>query len=72
VQYGDPIRFEKVDEPSRDQSQAASEVVFAQIETLYYGLSEKGRKHAVRAARAARAAAHRAAERAAGGRAAAG
>src|SRR3954447_16567373 len=29
VQYGDPIRFEQVEDPSRDQSQAASEVVFA-------------------------------------------
>jgi 1-acyl-sn-glycerol-3-phosphate acyltransferase len=71
VQYGDPLRFEKVDEPSRDQSQAASDVVFEQIETLYYGLAEKGRKHAVKAARAAHSAARRAAERATGGRAAA-
>jgi 1-acyl-sn-glycerol-3-phosphate acyltransferase len=67
VQYGDPIRFDQVEEPTRDQSQGASEVVFAQIEKLYYGLSENGRKHAVRAARAARNAARRAAERAAGG-----
>jgi 1-acyl-sn-glycerol-3-phosphate acyltransferase len=64
VQYGDPIRFDTVDSPSRDQSQAASEVVFAGIEKLYYGLAENGRKHAVKASRAA-AAARRAAERAA-------
>jgi 1-acyl-sn-glycerol-3-phosphate acyltransferase len=64
VQFGDPIRFEPVEKPSRDQSQAASEVVFAQIETLYYGLAEKGRKHAVKTARAAHAAAQRAAKRA--------
>jgi 1-acyl-sn-glycerol-3-phosphate acyltransferase len=67
VQYGDPIRFEKVDDPTRDQAQAASEVVFAAIEKLYYGLQENGRKQAVKAARtarAARAAAERAAERA--------
>ena len=62
VQYGDPIRFEKVDEPSRDQAQAASEVVFASIEKLYYGLQENGRRKAVKAARAAREAARRAAE----------
>jgi 1-acyl-sn-glycerol-3-phosphate acyltransferase len=62
VQYGDPIRFEQVDEPSRDQAQAASEVVFASIETLYYGLQENGRRKAVKAARAARDAARRAAE----------
>jgi 1-acyl-sn-glycerol-3-phosphate acyltransferase len=68
VQYGDPVRFDQVDSPTRDQSQAASEVVFSAIETIYYGLQENGRKHAVKAARAARAArgaAQRAAERAA-------
>jgi 1-acyl-sn-glycerol-3-phosphate acyltransferase len=67
VQYGDPIRFEKVEDPTRDQAQAASEVVFAAIEKLYYGLQENGRRQAVQAARtarAARAAAERAAERA--------
>jgi 1-acyl-sn-glycerol-3-phosphate acyltransferase len=64
VQYGDPIRFEKVEDPTRDQAQAASEVVFAAIEKLYYGLQENGRRQAVKAARAARAAAERAAERA--------
>jgi hypothetical protein len=53
-----------VEEPSRDQSQAASEVVFAAIETLYYGLQENGRRKAVKAARAARDAARRAAEQA--------
>jgi 1-acyl-sn-glycerol-3-phosphate acyltransferase len=62
VQYGDPMRFEQVEEPTRDQAQAASEVVFASIETLYYGLQKNGRRHAVRAARAAHAA-RRAAER---------
>jgi 1-acyl-sn-glycerol-3-phosphate acyltransferase len=67
VQYGDPIRFDKIEEPTRDQSQGASEVVFASIETLYYGLQENGRRHAVKAARAAHAArnaAKRAAEQA--------
>jgi 1-acyl-sn-glycerol-3-phosphate acyltransferase len=67
VQYGDPIRFEKVEDPAREQSQAASEVVFAAIEKLYYGLQENGRRQAVKAARtarAARAAAERTAERA--------
>jgi 1-acyl-sn-glycerol-3-phosphate acyltransferase len=71
VQYGDPIRFDQVEEPSRDQAQAASEVVFAAIETLYYGLQENGRKKAVKAARAARDAARGAAERADGARRAA-
>jgi 1-acyl-sn-glycerol-3-phosphate acyltransferase len=63
VQYGDPIRLEQVESPSRDQAQAASEVVFAAIEKLYCGLQENGRRKAVKAARAARSAARRAAER---------
>jgi 1-acyl-sn-glycerol-3-phosphate acyltransferase len=62
VQYGDPVRFDKVEDPTRDQSQAASEVVFASIEELYYGLQKGGRRKAVKAARAARNAARRAAE----------
>jgi 1-acyl-sn-glycerol-3-phosphate acyltransferase len=66
VQYGDPIRFDKLEEePTRDQAQAASEAVFAAIEKLYYGLQENGRRKAVKAARAARDAARRAAEGAA-------
>jgi 1-acyl-sn-glycerol-3-phosphate acyltransferase len=57
VQYGDPLRFEKVDDPTRDQAQAASEIIFEHIEELYYGLQKAGRKRAVKAARAARRAA---------------
>src|SRR3989440_4382519 len=57
VQYGEPIRFERVENPTREQSQAASEAIFERIETLYYGLQENGRKRTVRAARAARRAA---------------
>ena len=57
VQYGDPIRFDRtVEEPTRDQAQAAAQIVFERIEKLYYGLRQEGRRHAVRASRAARAA----------------
>jgi 1-acyl-sn-glycerol-3-phosphate acyltransferase len=71
VQFGDPIRFEQVENPTREQSQAASELVFEDVQRLYYGLREGGRTRAVRAARAARRAAADAAE-AAGRRPAAG
>jgi 1-acyl-sn-glycerol-3-phosphate acyltransferase len=72
VQYGDPIRFERVEEPTREQQQAASQIVFERIEELYYGLQRNGRREVVKASRAARAA-RRAAGRAsrAGGRRAA-
>ena len=62
VQYGDPIRFDKVENPTREQSQAASEIIFEGIEKVYYGLQKDGRKRAIRAARAARRAANSAAE----------
>jgi hypothetical protein len=38
----------------REQAQAASEVVFTDVQKLYYGLRDGGRKSAVKAARAAR------------------
>jgi 1-acyl-sn-glycerol-3-phosphate acyltransferase len=63
VHFGDPIRFEQLDHPSREQAQAAAEVVFEQVRELYYGLQRHGRRRAVRAARAARRAAEAAARR---------
>jgi 1-acyl-sn-glycerol-3-phosphate acyltransferase len=62
VQYGDPIRFEKVENPTREQAQAAADEIFVGIENVYYGLLQEGRKSRVRAARAARRAAKSAAE----------
>ena len=44
VQYGDPIRFEQVDEPTVDQQQAAAEEIFAEIKLLYAGLETLGRR----------------------------
>jgi 1-acyl-sn-glycerol-3-phosphate acyltransferase len=72
VQFGDAITFEQVENPSRDQAQAAAEVVFARIKTMYATLVQAGgRRRAVRAARAARNAARAATEMAQGaGRAA--
>jgi 1-acyl-sn-glycerol-3-phosphate acyltransferase len=66
VQYGDPIRFEKIEDPSREQSQAAADQIFERVQKLYYGLHRDGRRSAVQAARAARRAARRAAKGAAG------
>jgi 1-acyl-sn-glycerol-3-phosphate acyltransferase len=63
VQFGDPIRFEQVEHPSREQAQAASELVFEDVQKLYYGLQQHGRKRAIAASRAARRAAEAAARR---------
>jgi 1-acyl-sn-glycerol-3-phosphate acyltransferase len=57
VQFGEPMRFETVPEPTREQSQAASEIVFAEVRSIHSRLRSDGRRSAVRAARAARRAA---------------
>jgi 1-acyl-sn-glycerol-3-phosphate acyltransferase len=53
VQFGDPVRFEKVEEPTREQAQAAADLIFERVEKLYYGLQRDGRRHTIRAARRA-------------------
>ncbi len=44
VQYGDPIRFEQIDAPTRDQQMAVAEEIFAEIRVLHSGLETLGRK----------------------------
>ena len=63
VQYGEPVRFERVDEPTRDQAQAASELVFDRVRGMHTRLRSEGRRRVVRAARAARRAAEAAGRR---------
>jgi 1-acyl-sn-glycerol-3-phosphate acyltransferase len=60
VQYGDPIQFEQVHDPTRDQQQSVADVVFAEIRSLYEGLEALGRKGVVERVRAQRRAAGRA------------
>jgi 1-acyl-sn-glycerol-3-phosphate acyltransferase len=55
VQFGEPLRFEQLAEPTREQAQAASEVVFDRVRDIHGRLRTDGRRAAVRAARAARA-----------------
>jgi 1-acyl-sn-glycerol-3-phosphate acyltransferase len=55
VQFGEPLRFEQVEEPTKEQAQAASELVFERVRTLHSRLRREGRRGALRAARAARA-----------------
>jgi 1-acyl-sn-glycerol-3-phosphate acyltransferase len=63
VHYGEPILFERVEEPTKEQAQAASEIVFERVRTLHGRLRTEGRRSAVRAARAARRAAEGAGRR---------
>jgi 1-acyl-sn-glycerol-3-phosphate acyltransferase len=54
VQFGEPLRFERVEEPTREQAQAASVIVFDRVKELYSPLRSEGRRSAVRAARQSR------------------
>jgi len=54
VQFGDPVRFEQVVEPTKEQSMAAANAVFDRVKGLYGPLRSDGRRNAIRAARAAR------------------
>jgi 1-acyl-sn-glycerol-3-phosphate acyltransferase len=63
VQFGKPVRFERVPEPTREQAQAASELVFERVRLLHTRLRSEGRRRVVRAARAARRAAEGAGRR---------
>ena len=44
VQYGEPIRWEPIEDPTREQQQAVADQVLAEIRQLYAGLEEHGRK----------------------------
>jgi len=54
VQFGEPFRFERVAQPTRDQAQEASEAVFDRVKLIHRHLRTEGRRGAVRAAREAR------------------
>jgi 1-acyl-sn-glycerol-3-phosphate acyltransferase len=43
VQFGEPITFPAVEDPTREQSQEASERVFERIESMYGALVREGR-----------------------------
>src|SRR5438132_11659379 len=65
VLYGQPVRFDKVENPTREQQIAAAQLIFDRVKALHDGLREGGRKGALEAARAERRAASHAAESAA-------
>jgi 1-acyl-sn-glycerol-3-phosphate acyltransferase len=54
VQYGEPFRYERVDEATRDQQQAVADAILAEIRALYDGLDAVGRTAALARARAER------------------
>ena len=63
MQFAEPLRFEQVSDPTREQAQAASEIAFEKVRAMHGRLRKEGRRSAVRAARAARRGAEGAARR---------
>src|SRR5215213_6626416 len=44
VQYGEPVSFPAVEQPTREQSQEASEQIFNRVRTMHESLDRDGRK----------------------------
>jgi 1-acyl-sn-glycerol-3-phosphate acyltransferase len=44
VHYGEPMRWERVAEPTREQQQAVADAILVEIRRLYSGLQEHGRR----------------------------
>jgi len=60
IQYGEPFRYEKLAEPTREQAKATANEIFDAIKVLYSGLEAHGRRGVVARVREERRAASRA------------
>ena len=45
--YGDPIRWERIAEPTREQQQEVANAIFAEVRKLYAHLDALGRRGVV-------------------------
>jgi 1-acyl-sn-glycerol-3-phosphate acyltransferase len=54
ILYGDPIRWERVEEPTREQQQEVANQIFTEIKALYAQLEADGRKGVLKRMRALR------------------
>jgi 1-acyl-sn-glycerol-3-phosphate acyltransferase len=54
VQYGEPLRWERIAEPTREQQQVVADAILTEIKDLYAGLEQHGRKGVLRRVRAQR------------------
>jgi 1-acyl-sn-glycerol-3-phosphate acyltransferase len=48
IQYGEPICWERIEEPTREQQQAVADEILAEIRRLYAGLEQHGRRGVLR------------------------
>jgi 1-acyl-sn-glycerol-3-phosphate acyltransferase len=60
VQFGEPLRWERIENPDREQQQAVADAVLEEIRTLYAGLDALGRKGVIQRLREQRRAERRA------------
>jgi 1-acyl-sn-glycerol-3-phosphate acyltransferase len=51
IQYGEAMRWEQIENPTREQQQAVADQVLAEIRRLYAGLQEHGRRGIMRRVR---------------------
>ena len=51
VQYGEPISFEQVDHPTREQAQEVAQEVFERVRKMYEALDAQGRRGVLAALR---------------------
>jgi 1-acyl-sn-glycerol-3-phosphate acyltransferase len=51
VQYGEPLRFDVVEAPSREQQLEVATEVFGRVREMYEALEEKGRRGVIRSLR---------------------
>jgi 1-acyl-sn-glycerol-3-phosphate acyltransferase len=49
IQYGDALRWERIEHPTREQQQAVADEILVEIRALYADLDEHGRKGALSA-----------------------
>ena len=54
VQYAEPMRWEPIEHPTREQQQAVAEEILAEIRRMYAGLQQHGRRGVLKRVRAAR------------------
>jgi 1-acyl-sn-glycerol-3-phosphate acyltransferase len=54
VQYGEPLRYERIEEPTREQQQAVADAILTEIRALHEALDAVGRAGALARARAER------------------
>ena len=51
VHYGEPITFDRVEHPTREQSQEVADQVFTRVKKMYEALDAKGRSGVLAALR---------------------